>query len=120
MLRISVLMVAFVALALGCSSEGKQLGQLQEVKGSVKMNGKAVENVRILFFAAEAGQIPSNFDLKAGGTFDVKVIPGKYTFAFESSGNAAALKAIPVAYQINSADHSVELKPGAEVTIEVK
>ncbi len=105
-----VLAVAAVAAVLvaGCSSNPPARSEPVEVSGVVLLpNGQPVKDVTLNFFPTSSAQVQTPVQLKADGKFSAKLIPGNYTFAFE--GKEPAMKAVPVKYHINSADHKFEV-----------
>jgi uncharacterized protein YcfL len=101
----SVLAAFFIFLA-GCSSSPPMKAEPVEVAGTVVFSdGKPVANVVLNIFPTTASQTQGSFTLKADGKFEMKLIPGNYTFAFEG----ANLNAIPKSYQSNDAEHKLEV-----------
>jgi len=104
---------------LGCSSDPGLRADPVDVAGTViNTDGKPVGNVTINFFATSSSQSSSSFGLKTDGKFEQKLIPGKYTFAFE--GKEAAMKLIPKKYHLNSSENTFEVPSSGTKDLQIK
>ena len=117
--RIPVPAGLVAALAVGCSSAPDLKPGAVPVKGVVrKADGTPVTNLTLSILATNCDQTPAAAALKKDGRFDVKLIPGKYTFMFE--GSPAALKTVPAKYHSNNEVNSFEVPPGGKADLTVK
>ncbi|MBX9622873.1 MAG: carboxypeptidase-like regulatory domain-containing protein [Gemmataceae bacterium] len=103
-----------VALLAGCSSTPPNRPDPVDVSGTVKLPGgqPAPAGLTLNFLPTSSSQAQVPTTLKAGGKFDAKLVPGKYTFAFEGSG-------VPAAYLSNDAAHTVEVPAGGSSALDI-
>lgn len=110
-LKTATALLFLAGLLTGCSSAPPPKADPVAVSGTVTLpSGQPVKGVTLMMFPVTANQGQEQAKLGADGKFNVKLIPGKYTFAFE--GPAAELKAVPAKYHQNEAAHSFEVPSG--------
>lgn len=106
-LRIATL-AGLLCLTAGCSSGPATKPEAVAVSGTVLLPaGQPAKGVTLNFFPTTSSQTQVYAQLKADGKFDVKLVPGKYTYGFE--GGPAFLKVLPTKYHSNDAAHTVEI-----------
>jgi hypothetical protein len=92
-------------------------GEQVDVSGKVPApSGKSVAGYNLFFqpTAGEAQQV--QFPIKPDGTFEGKIVAGKYTYyLIPGKGNATekALESFPEAYRKGSLDRQIDVKAGS-------
>ncbi|HVK12777.1 MAG TPA: hypothetical protein VM597_28760 [Gemmataceae bacterium] len=122
-----------VALAAPRRQEKSEGGKLKsepvDVTGKVTAGGAPLGNVQIVFQPTGSDlSVQTPAAVGADGTFQVRLIPGKYVYYFQArevlkpadrGAFAAGFQKVPEPYRTADKNHTVEAKAG-EVVIDVK
>jgi hypothetical protein len=109
MLRLVLLLLACVFT--GCAYNVPPMGDASSVAVKVTSGGAPVSGVVLMLQPLEDGH-PAPCKLGADGTFEAKMVPGKYAFFVQKDGDDAAFSKINAKFHEADLGRTVTVKPG--------
>jgi hypothetical protein len=109
MLRIVLVLLAFAVS--GCAYNVPPMGDPVSVSGKVTSGGAPVSGVVLMLQPLEDGH-PAPCKLGAEGTFEAKLVPGKYAYFVQKDADDAALAKVNAKYHAADLGRTVAVKAG--------
>jgi hypothetical protein len=110
----SMFRIVLVLLALtvsGCAYNVPPMGDAVSVSGKVTSGGAPVSGVVLMLQPLEDGH-PAPCKLGAEGTFEAKLVPGKYAYFVQKDADDAALAKVNAKYHAADLGRTVAVKAG--------